>query len=67
MCEVKVRGCNLCLPVMSGTYVNEPVLFYLDHGKVRVESSWTVVCGGGKIYKNDWRGGRKKEKNGWDV
>ena len=47
--EVRVRGCNLCLPVMSGIYVNEPVLYYLDQGEVRVESSGTVVCGGGKI------------------
>ena len=45
--EVRVRCCNLRLPVMSETYVNEPVLYYLDHGEVRVESSGTVLCGGG--------------------
>ena len=47
--DVRVTNCNLCLPVMSGIYVNEPVLYYLDQGEVRVENSWTVVCGGGKI------------------
>ena len=46
---------------MSGIYVNEPVLYYLDQGEVRVKSSWTVVAG---RYKNDWRG-RKGEQNRW--
>ena len=31
---------------MSGTYVNEPVLSYLDHGEVRVKSDNQLLdCG----------------------
>ena len=44
---------------MSGTHVNQLVLYYLAHGEVRVESSWTVVTG---IYKNDWRGRKGEQK-----
>ena len=50
----RVIGCNICLPVMSGTYVNEPVFSYLDHGEVRVEcviNCWSLGCGGEKVYK----------------